>query len=268
MLQPNGLREKLANGKPTLGTHILLPSPDVAELIGDTQQFDYAEYSAEYSILDMPLLYSLSRAAQCGSLPLMIKLDQSSQAFWAQAAVGAGFHAVLFTDIRSPSDIDACYRSLRADTPDIGGDVGVKLRRHAFTGYESEGYLNHLDEVVFGMMIEKDVAMENLDAVLRRAALRGVDFIQWGPVDFAFSRGQPSLRGTEELAQIEERLIKSTQDAGLTPRIEIKKPEDAERYVRLGVQHFCIGWDRFILYETLREMGSAMRKDVLTKVTG
>ncbi|MFN3192878.1 MAG: aldolase/citrate lyase family protein [Aureliella sp.] len=265
MLQQNHLREKLNSGLATLGTHILLPSPDVAELIGDTQQFDYAEYSAEYSVLDMELLYALSRAAQCGSLPLMIKLDQSSQAFWAQAAVGAGFHAVLFTDIRSPSDIDACHRALRPDTPDSGGGVGVKLRRHAFTGYESESYLTHLEDIVFGMMIEKDVAVENLDTVLKRASLRGVDFIQWGPVDFAFSRGQPSLRGTEELARIEERLIKSTQDAGLVPRIEIKKPEDASRYVQLGVQHFCIGWDRFILYETLLEMGKAMRESVLNK---
>ena len=58
-------------------------------------------------------LYHLARAAQCGGLPLMIKLDQEAQGFWAQAALGAGFKAVLFTDIRTPADVAACHRAVR-----------------------------------------------------------------------------------------------------------------------------------------------------------
>ena len=59
-------------------------------------------------------LYHLARAAQCGNnLPLMIKPDQESQGYWAQAALGAGFKSGLFTDIRSPEDVDICHRQLR-----------------------------------------------------------------------------------------------------------------------------------------------------------
>ena len=49
MIMNNTFRKALEAGKSTIGTHFLFSDPDVAELIGDTGLFDYAEYSAEYS---------------------------------------------------------------------------------------------------------------------------------------------------------------------------------------------------------------------------
>ena len=89
MVLPNTFRAKIDRGEPTIGTHFLFADTDVPEIIGDTGMFDYAEYVAEYSAFDMRLLYDLARAAQCGNLPLMIKLDQEGQSFWAQVALGA-----------------------------------------------------------------------------------------------------------------------------------------------------------------------------------
>jgi 2-keto-3-deoxy-L-rhamnonate aldolase RhmA len=36
--------------------------------------------------------------------------------------------------------------------------------------------------------------------------------------------------------------------------------EQAKRYIDLGVKHFCIGWDRFILKQQLTQLGEGMRK--------
>ena len=75
MIMPNSLRQKLAAGEPTVGTHYLSSDPDLPEIIGDSGLFDYAEFAAEYSTFDMHLLYHMARAGQCAGLPLMIKLD-------------------------------------------------------------------------------------------------------------------------------------------------------------------------------------------------
>jgi 2-keto-3-deoxy-L-rhamnonate aldolase RhmA len=256
----NSLREKLAAGKPTTGTHFLAADPDVPEIIGDTGLFDYAEYCAEYSAFDMQLLYHMARAGQCAELPLMIKLDQEAQGFWAQAALGAGFKAVLFTDIRSPEDVAACHRCIRADTPDQGGLMGVKLRRPAMTGYDPTSYLADLDSIVLAIMIEKDLAVEHIDEVLNAARERRVDMIQWGPADFGLSRGQPGLMATPEIRPFEELVIKKSIEHGVAPRIEIAEVEEARRYVQLGVRHFCIGWDRFIYQSGLTRIGEGMRR--------
>jgi 2-keto-3-deoxy-L-rhamnonate aldolase RhmA len=260
MIMKNTLREKLTAGKPTVGTHFMLVDPDVPEIIGDCGTFDYGEFTAEYSAFDMPMLYHLARSGQCGDLPLMIKPDQENQGFWAQAALGAGFKAVLFTDIRTASDIDLCHDCIRGDTPDSGGKMGVKLRRPALTSYDIEEYLVDLSSVVFCVMIEKDVAVQNLDEILERASVKGVDMTQWGPADFGFSRGQPGLMATPEIRPFEEKVIKKSLEYGVAPRIEIGSVEQAKRYIDLGVRHFCIGWDRFIYRSALANLGEGMRK--------
>ncbi len=260
MILGNTFREKLDAGKATIGTHFMFVDPDIPEIIGDTGLFDYGEFTAEYSAFDMPLLFNLARSAQCGSLPLMIKPDQDNQAFWSQAALGAGFKAVLFTDIRSVEDVDECCACIRPDTPGVGGRMGVKLRRPALSSYDTENYLKDLESVVICIMIEKNVAVDNLDAILESAAGRGVDMTQWGPADFGFSRGQPGLMATADIRPFEELVIKKSLEYGIPPRIEIGAVEQAKRYIDLGVRHFCIGWDRFIYRNVLLGLGEGMRE--------
>jgi 2-keto-3-deoxy-L-rhamnonate aldolase RhmA len=270
MIMPNTLRDKLKRGEPTLGTHILFADPDIPEIIGDTGLFDYAEFAAEYSVLDMGLLYHMARAAQCGNLPLMIKPDQASQEFWAQAAMGAGFKAALFTDIRTPDDVVECRRCVAPDTPASGlaggdggdgrGRMGVKLRRPALASYDVDSYLVELEAFVTAIMIEKNVAVENIDAILVRAAEADIDMTQWGPADFGFSRGQPGLMGTPQIRPFEELVIGKSLEHGIRPRIEIGAIEQAKRYIDLGVRDFCIGWDRFIYRTEVSRLGEGMQK--------
>ena len=261
MIAPNTLRGKLDRGEPTVGTHIMSRDPDLAELVGDSGLFDYAEFVAEYTTFDMALLQHMARAAQCGGdLPLMIKPDQASQTFWAQAALGAGFKAVLFTDVRSPEDVDACHRAIAPDTPEDGGLMGVKLRRPALAAYDAERYLADLRSVVFAIMVEKDLTVRHLDAVLERAKARGVDMTQWGPADFSFSRGAAGRMAAADIRPFEEQVIEKSLAHGIRPRIEIGSVEQARRYIDLGVRDFCIGWDRFILRAAWAELGAGLRK--------
>ena len=264
MIINNTLREKLNAGKPTTGTHFLTSDPDIPELIGDTGLFDYAEFGTEYSAFDMRGLYHLARAAQCGNLPLMIKPDQASQEFWAQAALGAGFSAVLFTDIRSSDDVRRCHRAVRADTPErekfARGNMGVKLRRPALSGYAPEGYLENLDSLVVAIMIEKRVAVDQIDEILSTARDLHIDMTQWGPADFGLSNGTLDFTDKAIIEPFEELVIRKSIEYGVPPRIEIGDVEQAKRYLDLGVRHFCIGWDRFILHAGLTRIGEGMRR--------
>lgn len=256
---PNALQQKIAGGEATLGTHFLSTDPDIPEIIGGTGLFDYAEFCAEYTLFDMPGLAHLARAGQVANLPLVIKLDQACQEFWAQAAIGAGFEGVLFTDIRSPADVANAHAAIRPDLPGSPGRMGVKIRRSAMSEYASADYAEALNSVVFMIMIEKAAAVADLEAILSAAAELGVAMTQWGPVDFALSRGRPGLAETGEIRLIEEQVIAQSIEHGVLPRVELADVADARRYVDLGVRHFCIGWDRFIYQSELRRLGEGMR---------
>lgn len=260
MILQNTFREKLDRGEPTMGTHFLFAEPDIAEMIGDSGYFDYGEFVGEYSTFDMSMLYHLARAGQCGNLPLMIKLDQEAQAFWAQIAIGAGFKSVLFTDVRTAEDVHACHAAIAPDKPGNEAHMGVKLRRPALNGYRIGPYGDDLESIVKVIMIEKAVTVDNIDSVLDAARSRHIDMTQWGPADFSFSTGDPTIQGSNEIRKVEDLVIKKSLEYNIPPRIEIGEVEQAKPYIDKGVRHFCIGWDRFIYGSALSRLGEGLAK--------
>ncbi len=63
-MKPNRLRELLNEGKPTIGTHIVIPWPRLVELIGHTSAFDYIEYLGEYSTFTIEQFENFGRAIE------------------------------------------------------------------------------------------------------------------------------------------------------------------------------------------------------------
>ena len=46
---------------------------------------------------------------------------------------------------------------------------------------------------------------------------------------------------------------------GLHPRVELRDPSQAKKYLDMGVKHFCIGWDVRILADWWDTKGAEMR---------
>jgi 4-hydroxy-2-oxoheptanedioate aldolase len=113
-------------------------------------------------------------------------------------------------------------------------------------------------------MIEKNIAVENIDGILATANAKGVDMTQWGPADFGLSRGELGMMHTPEIRPFEELVYKKSLEYGVQPRVEIGSTDQAKRYVDLGIRHFCIGWDRFIYQSALTKLGEEMQKVVET----
>ena len=191
-MKPNVLRQKLESGEPTVSTHIHSTWPSVVEAVGHTGIYDYVEFVAEYGPSDLHDLDNLARAAELYDMGMMIKVDQSHQAYLAQRAVGSGFGSVLFTDARSADDIREQILTIKPDTPEDKGWYGVATRRHTYMGYGgSQTYVDALRDTVVAAMIEKKGAVDELDEILE---IPGLDMIQWGGSDFSVSIGKAGQR--------------------------------------------------------------------------
>ena len=116
-MRKNSLRQKLNSGEMTVGTRLYVCDPTMVEIVGQTGQFDYVEFVAEYGSFHMHDLDNFCRAAELYGMGSMFKIDQSHQWFLAQRGVGAGFESVLFTDCRSADDVRACLRTVRPIPP-------------------------------------------------------------------------------------------------------------------------------------------------------
>jgi 2-keto-3-deoxy-L-rhamnonate aldolase RhmA len=185
-------------------------------------------------------------------------VEAEPRTYLAQRGVGAGFHGVLFADVRSAADAQDCVRILKPDTPQDGGLFSVSMRRFSYMGYGgTPEYVQAVRDVVVMMMIEKQSAVDHLDEIL---AVEGIDMVQWGPADFSMSIGKPGERDHPQVRAAERQVIEKSLQAGIQPRAEITHPDQARFYQDLGVRHFNLGVDLSILYNWWQENGSTMRK--------
>jgi len=256
----NVLRELLKAGKPTLGTHIHVIWPGIAEVIGHSGAIDYIEFSGEYAPFDLFSLENFGRAIDLFShMSSMMKIDQQPKGYLASRAIGSGIQNLLFADIRTVEDAREAVASARAETPKTRGIMGAAMRRD--TGYVlspgSKEYVKQLEEGVLALMIEKQSAIEHLEEIL---SIKGIDMVQFGPADYSMSIGLPGQWSHPKVKEAERYMIETALRMGVAPRVELRDFKDAEPYLKMGVKHFCIGWDVDILHRWCREQGEAFSK--------
>jgi 4-hydroxy-2-oxoheptanedioate aldolase len=98
--------------------------------------------------------------------------------------------------------------------------------------------------------------VDNLDAIL---SVPGIDMVQFGGSDFSMSIGKTGQHADPEVVAAERKTIEMALKKGLHPRVELRDPSAAAKYLEMGVKHFCIGWDVRILADWWDEKGAAMR---------
>ncbi|MDE0023294.1 MAG: aldolase/citrate lyase family protein [Spirochaetaceae bacterium] len=259
-MRTNSLRNKLNTNEISVCTRIFNPDPVSVEVLGQTRQFDYVEFVAEYGSFDLHDLDNVCRTAELYGLGSMIKIDQSHQAFLAQRGIGAGFEAVLFTDCRSAEDVRECVRVARPDTPEDSGLYGAAARRNVPMGSGgSPAYVQAIRDIVVAVMIEKKGAVDELEEIL---AIPGLDMVQWGATDYSMNTGHIGERDHPEVREAHDLVFRRSLECGVHPRAEIGSPDLAQKYLDLGVRHFSIGADVSILGGYWSTTGAQLR-DVL-----
>jgi 2-keto-3-deoxy-L-rhamnonate aldolase RhmA len=220
------------------------------------------EFLAEYAPYDLYALDNMGRAIElspnfCG----MIKMEQSAQWHLAVRAMSAGIQNLLFTDVRSAADAEACVRIVRPEGPDSDATHGMAGGRIQVES--GADYLKYYSDAVIVLMIEKKAAVENLESILR---VKGVDMVQFGPSDYGMSIGKPgrSYAGGlhPDVIEAREHTVKTAIKMGVRPRAEINSPAEAEYYLNLGVKDFNLSSDVAILRGFYREQGGALREIV------
>jgi len=264
----NVLRELLQAGKPTLGIHVHVTWPGIVEVIGHSGAVDYVEFVGEYAPFDLYALENFGRAVDLfDHMSSMMKIDQEPRIYLAGRAIGSGIQNLLFADIRTIEDAKEAVAAARAETPGTRGFVGAAMRRDV--GYVlrpgSQQYVDQLEDGVVALMIEKQSAVENLEAIL---AIGGVDMVQFGPADYSMSIGIAGQWNHPRVKEAERHTIETALKRGVAPRVELSDFKDADPYLRMGVKHFCIGWDVDIIYKYCKEQGAAFGKRLARDLRG
>lgn len=250
----NKLRSLLRDSKPTVATHVHSTWPGIVEVIGSTGLVDYVELSAQYAPYDLYSLDNFAMAGDLHDLPAMIKIDPEPRHFTAQRAIGSGFQSVLFADLRTVKDVEDAVSAVRAEPKGRNGSAMNRASKYFYGG--SEEFVRYCDDVVIAVMVEKKSLFEQLEDVLNL----DIDMIQFGPSDFSMSLGVPGQRTHPKVIEAEETTIKLSLKYDKHPRIELPDVANAEKYLKMGVKDFCIGWDVMVIRDYLVQNAAPLRK--------
>ncbi len=256
-MRRNRVREIFDSGELLLDTRVHSPWGNEIDMVG-CSALNTVQVVAEYGALETLDFENLCRAAEARGLGKIIKIDSAGQQLRVQRAIGAGFEAVVFVDVKNRSEAQECVRIIRATTPEEGGLNPVRVVRAFYPGYGgTQQYIDTLREIVVILMIENAAAVENLESIL---TVEGVDGIIWGPADFWQSKGEPEKRGTEADRAIQMQVYRAALGVGVEPIVEIQSFDQAARWLDMGIRMFSLGTTISILYDYWRKQGDGLRE--------
>ena len=119
-----------------------------------------------------------------------------------------------------------------------------------------DAYVSILENSVVALMIEKKSAVDNLEAILD---VGGIDMVQFGAADFSLNIGKPGQWDDPEVTATRNRVIQTSLKMGVHPKFGLHSPEDARRYLGMGVRHFILGGDLGISFSFRKEKGQQLQ---------
>jgi len=238
--KPNRLRAKLASEGRATGCMIFSWSPNMVEAAA-AGGIDYVRIDAEHAWRQDGMLEHLIRAADAAGVTTMVRMDNGYPQLLRKALeIGAG--AVLVANVGTVAEAEAVADA--AKFPPLGS--------RGFSSYCRSGNWNAVSapdwvswsnsEPMVGIMIEHHSAMDHVDAIM---AVDGIDFVNFGPADFALSLGLPGPDRNE--ARVHAAFLRTIEAARKNDKhVMCNIPTSAEqvrRHAELGLTILELGFD-------------------------
>ena len=227
----DGIRALLAEDKPTVGTWLQLPSPDVAELMARAG-YDWVAADLEHGSFGPGDLPDIFRAVECGGAAPFARLPEASKT-WIKAALEAGAQGLIFPMIESRAQLDSAIGLATypgQDTWRAPGETapayrGVGSCRANVFGKEFAAYREGRAPKIFLVaQIEHIRAVDDLPAILAHPRL---DAIMVGPYDLSGSMGLTARFDHPDFMAAMERIKAACARAHARMGLHIVEPDPA-----------------------------------------
>jgi len=258
-MRPNKLRELLRAGKPTLGTRVMSPWPTVIEVLGQARQFDYVEFLAEYSPNDLHDLDNLCRAAELADLTPIIKIDQAGCEYVRSGPSAPASRASCSPTAARPRRLGTTSGSSAGDS---AGRRPVRFRPAAVFPRSQVGGSSTSKPAGCGRDFDDREAGGRREPG-RDPGRAGDRHDSVGARGLHREHRQTGARSDPETKAVERKVFETAIRRGIPARAEIVAPADAEYYLDLGVRHFSLNVDLWILLNWWAVNGKALREKLL-----
>lgn len=180
----DSLKTRLLNGQKQLGLVMLLPSPDVAEIIGHSG-LDVAMIDHEHGRGSLADFVAQDRAMAASPIRSMVRVPHGELSY-AQRLLDNGAQAIVYPGVDTADQAEGFARACRYPPRGVrGAGAGLRAARY---GMDADYYDTAVEDGrLLVAQIESARAVENVDAI---CAVDGIDMLLIGPRDLSATIGK------------------------------------------------------------------------------
>ncbi len=228
------IRRKLSEGKYSVGSWMQIPSPSVAEIMGQAG-YDWVAVDMEHGAISVHQLPDIFRALELGNTLPLVRIAQGHPKDCKQA-LDAGAGGVIIPMVDSPEQLEMVRDACRWPP---AGNRGVAFTRANLFGKYFDNYIVEAQQPLLVAMIEHVNAVENLRSILE---VVGLDAILIGPYDLSASMGLTAKFDHPDFVAVMNQIRQVSESAKIPCGVHIVQPSSEELNQKLANGY------RFIAY--------------------
>ncbi|MGA3406372.1 MAG: aldolase/citrate lyase family protein [Candidatus Bathyarchaeia archaeon] len=178
----NPVKEKLQAGKATVGTWVNMGNPDVAEQLS-MFGFDWLTFDLEHGLMAIPDVQRMMQAMNGTDCVPLVRVPINEPVYF-KWALDIGAYGVVVPYVNTKEEASRAVNSCMYPPQGIRGCGPRRVSRYYadVTNYVKRSN----DEVLVVVMIESQMALDNLDEIL---SVPGIDAVFVGPDDLSLNLG-------------------------------------------------------------------------------
>ena len=212
-MKKNRMKEKLRAGEPVYGVSVMIPSPQIVEMVG-AAGFDWVLLDCEHGTLTLESVELMAMAAEaCGITAIARPVTRSPEHILQ--VLDRGVMGVQVPHVNTAEDARQVIAAVKYHPL---GQRGLAAGTRAAV-YDSHGTLaDHVkaanEATLIAIQLEDEAAIRNIDELLK---VDGIDVFFVGPSDLSQSMGHPGNPKAPAVAEAINSSFRKMVAAGRTP---------------------------------------------------
>lgn len=253
-MRTNLMKARLAAGEPALGCSVMIPSPQVVEMLAHAG-FDWVLIDMEHGTISLESVELMIMAADAaGITPIVRPPDNAPAAI--SAAMDRGAAGVQVPHVNTADDARRAVDAVKFGPGDRRGLAsGTRPDRYGLAEAMPDFVARSNAETLVCVQLEHARAVENVSGLL---GVDGVDVFFIGPSDLSQSMGHPGDPGAAPVSAAIDATLDAIIAAGRIPGMPASSANVAELQAR-GVRYIYTHLPKLLKAGTAEFLGAAGR---------
>ena len=212
-MKTNRMKSKLLAGEPALGCSIMVPSPQMVEMVGHAG-FDWVLIDLEHGTIDLETAELMIMAAEASGITPIVR-PKTNQKQDISSVMDRGAMGVQVPHVNNAEDARHAVSAVKFGPGDNRGlAAGTRPDSYGLSKSMDEFLKQSNEQTLVCVQLEHAAAIENVDEIL---TVEGVDVFFIGPSDLSQSMGHPGNPKAEPVKNAIERTLLTIMSAGKIP---------------------------------------------------